>query len=87
MRVHIVKAGNSWGLRIPRALLEQTGLRGAVEITAREGCLVVGPAHQPRAAWEARFREISRRGDDQLLDDGWVLSNPAAPRCQRPNRP
>ena len=86
MRAHIVKTGNSWGLRIPRALLEQTGLRGAVEITARKGCLVVGPAGQPRAGWEAKFREMSRQGDDQLLDDGWVLSNPAAPRRQRPIR-
>jgi hypothetical protein len=27
------------------------------------------PARKPREGWEARFREMARRGDDAILDD------------------
>lgn len=60
--------GRSHGLRIPKSLLDQTGLEGEVEISAEEGALIVGPAAKPRAGWEASFAEMAERGDDQLLD-------------------
>jgi antitoxin MazE len=69
MKTAIVRIGNSQGVRIPKPLLEQTGLHGEVEISARAGTLVIRPARRPRAGWAAAFREMARRGDDTLLDD------------------
>jgi antitoxin MazE len=69
MKTRIVRIGNSRGIRIPKPLLEQTGLRGEVEITARDNSLVIRPASKPRAGWAEAFQEMARRGDDALLDE------------------
>jgi antitoxin MazE len=69
MKTRIVAIGNSQGIRIPKPLLEQTGLAGEVEISVEDGALLIRPAQRPRAGWAAAFQEMARRGDDALLDD------------------
>ena len=69
MKTRIVQIGNSKGIRIPKPLLEEAGLQGEVEIRVERDTLVIRPAKRPRAGWAAAFREMSRRGDDTLLDD------------------
>ena len=59
--------GSSRGIRIPKPLLEQTGLSGEVEIDAKGGALMIRHLQRPRAGWAAAFREMSQRGDDALL--------------------
>lgn len=68
MKAKIVRIGNSRGIRIPKPLLEQTGLRGDVEIHIENDALVIRPVRQPRQGWSAAFQEMARRGDDALLD-------------------
>ena len=68
MKTHIVRINNSGGIRIPKSLLEQTGLRGEVEITADDKSLVIRPVKRPRESWAAAFRKMARNGDDELLD-------------------
>ncbi len=69
MKTHIVRIGNSQGLRIPKPLLEETGLQGEVEITTEDGSLVIRPARKPRDGWASAFQEMARHGDDALLDE------------------
>jgi antitoxin MazE len=69
MKTRIVRIGNSQGIRIPKLLLEQSGLREEVEISVRDGSLVIQSAAKPRAGWAAAFAEMARQGDDALLDD------------------
>ena len=69
MKTRIVRIGNSQGIRIPKLLLEQTGLHGEVEISAEDGSLVIRPVRRPRDGWSDAFQEMARRGDDVLLDD------------------
>jgi antitoxin MazE len=69
MKTRIVRIGNSQGIRIPKPLLEQTGLRGEVEMIVQEVSLVIRPASRAREGWAAAFQEMARRGDDALLDD------------------
>jgi antitoxin MazE len=69
MKTRIVRIGNSRGVRIPKPLLDQTGLQGEVEINAEDGALVIRAARKPREGWDEAFREMARRGDDALLDD------------------
>lgn len=69
MKTRIVPIGNSQGIRIPKLLLEQTGLSGEVEISAEDDALVIRPARKPRALWAAAFQKMAQRGDDALLDD------------------
>ena len=68
MRASIVRIGNSRGLRIPKALLEQVGIAEAVDLTVENGRLVVSPLEHPRAGWAEAAVEMSRRRDDELLD-------------------
>jgi antitoxin MazE len=69
MKTRVVRIGNSRGIRIPKVLLEQTGLPEEVEICAEGDSLVIRPANRPRAGWAAAFQEMSTRGDDNLLDE------------------
>jgi antitoxin MazE len=69
MKTRIIPIGNSRGIRIPKPLLEQTGLSGEVEIKAEGSTLVIRAVKKPRAGWAAAFAEMARRGDDALLDE------------------
>lgn len=75
MKARIVPIGNSQGIRIPKPLLEQTGMSGEVEISAERDSLVIRPARRPRANWAAAFRKMADRGDDALLGGDPSLSD------------
>jgi antitoxin component of MazEF toxin-antitoxin module len=49
MKTHIVRIGNSQAVRIPKALLEQAGLSGEVEIRVEGNSLVIRAAAAAKA--------------------------------------
>ncbi len=67
MKSRIIRSGNSQGVRIPRSLLDQSGLSGEVELEAKENGIVIRAPDDPRAGWEAAFTEMHASGDDALL--------------------
>ena len=68
VKTHVVKIGNSQGVRIPKLLLEQVGLSGEVEMEVAGDRLVLRRARKPREGWEEHFKEIAEDGEDNLLD-------------------
>ena len=71
MKARIVRIGNSQGVRIPKSLLEQSGLQGDVEISVQGRSLVIKPVRSPREGWEESFLEMAANGDDgPLLPEG-----------------
>lgn len=68
MKASLVQIGNSRGVRIPKAFLEQAGLRDEIEIEVRGSQVVIRPANHPRAGWDESFATMARLGDDHLLD-------------------
>jgi len=68
-RTRIVPIGNSRGIRVPRALLEQAELPEEVELHAQPGRLIVRAARRPRAGWAEAAKTMRERGDDGLLDE------------------
>ena len=68
MRAAIVRIGNSRGLRIPRALLEQCGIGDAVDLSVEDGRLVLRPLTRARQGWAEAAADMAARGDDHLLD-------------------
>ena len=68
MRATVIRIGNSRGVRIPKALLEQCRLQDTVELEVDDGHLIIRPAEQVRSGWDDAFREMAERGDDALLD-------------------
>jgi len=68
-KTRIVKIGNSQGIRVPKALLEQAQLPVEVELHAEPGRLVVRAARGPRAGWAEAARTMHARAEDRLLDE------------------
>jgi antitoxin MazE len=69
MKTRLVRIGNSQGVRIPKLLIEQSGLRGDLEMEAGRGVLVIRTACKPRAGWDEAFRTMAECGDDAILAD------------------
>jgi antitoxin MazE len=74
MKTRIIRIGNSQGVRIPKLLLQQTGLGEDVELEVRFDEIVIRSAKQPRADWAAAFESMAQAGDDALLDPDVVGS-------------
>jgi antitoxin MazE len=70
MRARVIKIGNSQGLRIPKPILEQTGIRDDVEIEVEKDQIIIRPVKNVREGWDAAFKKMSENGDDEpIIDD------------------
>jgi antitoxin MazE len=67
MRARVVKIGNSQGIRIPKTLLDQTGISDDVELEVKQNQIVIRPISNPRKDWEKAFKAMADRGDDVLI--------------------
>lgn len=65
MKAQIIQIGNSQGIRIPKALLEESGLSGEVELQVCEEGIMIRRAARPRAGWDAAFLALADTDDDQ----------------------
>lgn len=71
MRARIIKIGNSQGLRIPKPILEQTGIMEEVEIEVEKNQIILRPIKNVREGWDAAFKAMGEKGDDEpIVDDG-----------------
>ncbi len=69
IRTRIVKIGNSQGVRIPKLLLEQSGIHAEVEIEVQGDHLIIRTAPRSRAGWDDAFADMATQRDDTLLDE------------------
>jgi len=72
MRVEIIRIGNSKGLRIPKAILEQCGMKKAVDLRVEDHTLIITPCEEGRAGWEKKFQLMAENKDDDLLDANFM---------------
>jgi antitoxin MazE len=70
VKARIIRIGNSQGIRIPKPILEQTGLSDDVELDVVGNQIIIRSARQPRSGWDAAFATMAATGDDTLLDAG-----------------
>lgn len=69
IKTQLIKIGNSQGIRIPKPLLEQSGIQKEVEIEVQNDSLIIRAVSQPRQGWDKAFAKMAEQGDDVLLDD------------------
>ena len=69
MKTSLVRIGNSRGIRIPKALLEQCHLQDEVELEVQDNHLVIRSPTKPRSGWADAFRRMHEQGDDELVDE------------------
>ncbi len=68
MRITIRRIGNSKGMIIPTAMLQQVGLDAEADVSVEDGALVVrAPAKPVRDGWAEASQEIAQHGDDSLV--------------------
>ena len=66
MKTRIIKIGNSQGIRIPKPLLDQTGLGEEIELELHQNQIVIRPVYRARYDWESQFKAMAEQGDDKL---------------------
>ena len=68
MKVNVVPIGNSRGVRIPKAVLEQCEISKAVDLRVEGRKIVLTPLHpRPRLGWREAAARMAEIGDDDLL--------------------
>ena len=70
---HLIKIGNSQGVRIPKSIIEQSGLEEG-EFTfqlTEEGLLLRPVKHAPRQGWKEQFETAVKEGKADM-DKEWL---------------
>lgn len=68
MKLKLVRIGNSQGIRLPKAVIDQCGLGKEVELEV-DGAMIVIRASRPKArkGWDRAFKEMHEQKDDVVL--------------------
>jgi antitoxin MazE len=59
MKAKLVKIGNSRGVRLPKAIIEQVGLDEAIELRVEKDRVVITAAKAPRSGWAEAARQLA----------------------------
>lgn len=68
MKTKIIRIGNSQGVRIPKPLIEESGITEEIEMILRDNEIVLRSAETTRKDWEASFEKMAEQSDDSLFD-------------------
>jgi|Laugresu1bdmlbsd_1035121.scaffolds.fasta_scaffold15510_3 antitoxin MazE len=60
----LVAIGNSRGVRIPKAMIEQIGLGEEVELEVVDGTIVIRRKRRPREGWAEAAKLLAERGEE-----------------------
>jgi antitoxin MazE len=71
VKADLIRIGNSQGVRIPKALIDQCGLGKRVEMRVEGDSLIISRVKAARSGWDEAFNAMAEQGDDAplLLDD------------------
>ena len=71
---HLIKIGNSQGIRIPKILIEQARLEGKeLEFEVFGEGLLVLPSRKPRAGWKEAIEEkLATTQGAEMADAEWL---------------
>lgn len=75
MQTHLIMIGNSKGLRFPRTLLEQCGIKDEVELHVQDNEIrIKASSKKPREGWEAMLKKAYSKGKPpRLIPDSMDL--------------
>lgn len=65
-----MRIGNSRGLRLPKAIIEQCAFGDTVDVRIERGRLIIAPVRRPREGWEEAFRAAHTAEPDETLLEG-----------------
>lgn len=68
MKAQIIQIGNSQGIRIPKAVLEETKISGEVDLEVTPDGILIRNIKKPRGDWDAAFTSLTDKDDDIAID-------------------
>ena len=68
MRIDLVKIGNSQGIRLPKAVIEQAHLTDELALEVSDDSVIIRSARDPRKDWAEAARACHELGEDRLDD-------------------
>jgi antitoxin MazE len=68
MKAQLVRIGNSRGVRLPKAIIEQAGLTEEVELEVRGHTVVIAATRRAQAGWADAARALAAAGGGRLMD-------------------
>ncbi|QOJ22656.1 MAG: AbrB/MazE/SpoVT family DNA-binding domain-containing protein [Gammaproteobacteria bacterium] len=70
---HLIKIGNSQGIRIPKPLIEQADLEGKdLQLQVVEGGLLISPKKSARDGWRESIKNTLETRGAESLDQEWL---------------
>ena len=69
MKIPIIAIGNSRGVRLPKAILDQVGFGADAELSVEKGQVVLRPAKAARSGWARAFLEVPDLAEE---DKDWL---------------
>jgi len=69
MEIPVINIGNSKGIRLSKAILEQYNISDTLELILEKGRIILKPTSTPRKGWEKAFKQMHESGEDKLLFD------------------
>ncbi len=68
MKTKIIKIGNSRGIRLPKVILHQIGIKDEVDLEVDRDRIILKPIRHSRSGWREAFQKMAVKSDDHLLD-------------------
>ena len=75
VKTRIIRIGNSQGIRIPKPLLEQSGITHEVELEIEDSKIIIQAVVHPRQQWDEAFASMAAQEADRLLDPDDIESD------------
>ncbi|MCP5061833.1 MAG: AbrB/MazE/SpoVT family DNA-binding domain-containing protein [Ignavibacteriae bacterium] len=69
MITKVIRIGNSRGIRIPKSIIEQSGINNEVELVVKNDRIIIKSVSSKRQNWDSVFKEMAKNKDDILLDE------------------
>ncbi|MGB7202541.1 MAG: hypothetical protein WBD16_09765 [Pyrinomonadaceae bacterium] len=70
MKAQIIQIGNSQGIRIPKVMLEESGISGEVDVELHADGILIRNAQKPRAGWDEAFKTLAENDEELLSNEG-----------------
>ena len=68
MITKVVKIGNSRGIRIPKSVIQDSGLTDDVELEIGDGQIIIKSISTNRENWDTAFKKMAKNKDDVLME-------------------
>jgi antitoxin MazE len=69
----LIKIGNSHGVRIPKAIIEQAHLQHSeLQFKVLEDGLLIQPVRKPRQGWKEQFDQVLQCQEASSVDQEWL---------------